>query len=133
MPDGHDPVRRMTDPGGPLRVPLAERIGCERRSDHEVSLPHRDESLNASETINGGLLAVLVEEAALAALPGTTLSSLALRYLRPVRVGPAAATADVHGSMAAVTVRDEGRDDGIAIAATARTFPRSTPPPPDPG
>lgn len=122
LPAGFDPVAHLAMPGGPLRVPLAERVGCVRREGSEAVLPRRDEGLNASGTVNGGLLALVVEEAALGVLPGTTLASLALRYLRPVRVGPAVATAVAHGSLADVTVVDHGRDDALAIAATARPF-----------
>ncbi|HET6948911.1 MAG TPA: hotdog domain-containing protein [Acidimicrobiales bacterium] len=122
MPGGVNPVDALAEPGGPLRVPLAERVGCVRRSGSEAVLPRRVEGLNASGTVNGGLLALVVEEAALAALPGSTLASMALRFLRPVRVGPAVATAAVHGPLAEVTVRDEGRDGAVAVAATARPF-----------
>ncbi len=79
-------------------------------------------TLSASGTVNGGLLAVVAEEAVLAAVPGATVASLALRYLRLVRSGPAVAMAVVHGSLAEVTVRDAGRDDAPALAATARVF-----------
>lgn len=122
MPEGLDPVAMLAEPGGPLEVPLAERIGLER-GPGEARFPRSDDALNASATVNGGLLAVVAEEAVLAAVPGATLASLALRYLRPVRVGPAVAKAEVHGSLAEITVRDAGRDDALAIAATARVFP----------
>ena len=122
MPAGVNPVDQLAEPGGALRVPLADRVGCVRRSAGEAALPRRDDGLNAAGTVNGGLLALVVEEAVLGALPGTTLASLAMRYLRPVRVGPAVATAVVHGSLAEVTVHDEGRDDVVAVAATARVF-----------
>jgi acyl-coenzyme A thioesterase PaaI-like protein len=122
MPEGLDPIALLATSGGPLEVPLAERIGLSRLPGGGAQFPRSDDALNASGTVNGGLLAVVAEEAVLAAVPGATVASLALRYLRPVRIGPAVATADVHGSLAEVTVRDAGRDDALALAATARVF-----------
>ena len=62
-----------------LEVPLAERAGCERLAAGSATIPMRPDGLNASGTLNGGLLALLVEEAALSAAPGAVLSSLAMR------------------------------------------------------
>ena len=52
-------------------------------------LPLLEDGLNASNTVNGGLIALVIEEALLSLAPGQTLCSLALRYMQPVRVGPA--------------------------------------------
>jgi acyl dehydratase len=84
-------------------------------------LPRSDDGLNASGTVNGGLIALVVEEAALSLTPGATLSSMALRYLRPVRIGPAVATADVRAGLGRVEVRDAGGDDRPVVTATTRT------------
>ena len=81
--------------------------------------------MNASHTMNGGLLALAVEEAALSALPGTTLSSLTMHFLRPVRVGPAIARAVGGDGLARVEVSDAGADDRIAVSATVRSFDAS--------
>lgn len=86
-------------------------------------LARADDGLNASNTINGGLIALAVEEAALSRAPGATLSSLAMRYLRPARIGPVVATAARYGELARVQVRDAGNDDRLAVVATTRTFP----------
>lgn len=104
-----------------LRMPLAERVGIEHRGPGVVALPRIDEGLNASNTVNGGLLALAVEEAALSLTPGATLSSLALRYLQPVRVGPAVATAEVQGGLGRVEVRDAGAEERCAVLATTHT------------
>lgn len=106
-----------------LEVPFAERAACERIAAGVASIPLRPDGLNASGTLNGGLLALVVEEAALSVSPGATLSSLAMRYVQPVRVGPAVAEADVRDGLGNVVVRDTGRDDRLAVIATARTFP----------
>lgn len=105
-----------------LQVPLAERMGCQQPQPGVVVLQRTDDGLNASNTVNGGLIAVAVEEAALSLTPGGTLSSLAMRYLRPVRTGPAVATAEVRAGLGRVEVRDAGSDDRLAVVATTRTI-----------
>jgi acyl-coenzyme A thioesterase PaaI-like protein len=105
-----------------LDVPFAERAGCERLAPGLASIPLRPDGLNASGTLNGGLLALAVEEAALSARPGDTLASVSMRYVQPVRVGPAVARADVRDGLGNVVVRDAGRDDRLAVIATTRTF-----------
>lgn len=110
--------------GGRLERPLAERARCRYVADGTVELPWAEDGVNASGTINGGLVALLVEEAALsAAQPGATLSSLSIRYLRPARVGPVVATAEPRGGLARVTVRDAGSGHRLTATATTRTFP----------
>jgi acyl-coenzyme A thioesterase PaaI-like protein len=117
-------VGRVLDDTTPpsLQVPFAERARCERRQPGVAVVPHGDDALNASNTLNGGLLALAVEEAALSLTPGTTLCSLAMRFLRPVRVGPAVAHAHVHHDLGRVEVRDAGNDDRLAVTATTRAF-----------
>jgi acyl-coenzyme A thioesterase PaaI-like protein len=108
---------------GHLSVPFAERARCERRGPGVVAIPLHDDGVNATMTMNGGLLALAAEEAACSAMPGATLASLGLHYLRPVRIGPAVATATVHGQLARVEVRDAGAGDRLAVVAAARAFP----------
>src|SRR5207244_4475201 len=45
---------------GRLAVPFAERAGCERREPGVAALAVSDDGLNASRTLNGGLLALVV-------------------------------------------------------------------------
>jgi len=106
--------------GGPLTRPFAERAGIERQAPGVAVLPRSEDGLNASGTVNGGLLALAVEEAALSLAPGAALSSMALRYLRPVRTGPAVATATVHAGLGRVEVRDAGDGDRTAVTAVTR-------------
>ena len=54
--------------------------------------------------------------------PGATLASLDLRYLQPARVGPAVAVAEVRHGLGRVEVCDEGNENRLCVAATARTF-----------
>jgi acyl-coenzyme A thioesterase PaaI-like protein len=106
-----------------LEVPFAERAGCERTASGCATIPMRPDGLNASATLNGGLIALVVEEAALAAAPpGATLASMTMRYAQPVRVGPAVARADVRDGLGDIVVRDSGRDDRLAVIATTREF-----------
>lgn len=108
--------------GARLQVPFAERARCERREPGVAVLHRSEEGLNISKTMNGGLVALVVEEAALSAAPGAALASLALRYLRPVRVGPAVATAEVRAGLGRVEVRDAGSEDRLAVQAITRTL-----------
>jgi acyl-coenzyme A thioesterase PaaI-like protein len=108
-----------------LRVPLARRAGCERREPGVAVLPRSEDGLNSSNTVNGGLIALAAEEAALSLAPdGATLSSLSLRYLRPVRVGPAVATALARSGLGQIEVRDAGNENRLSVLATARFFDR---------
>jgi acyl-coenzyme A thioesterase PaaI-like protein len=111
-------------PAGPrLTVPFAERAGCVRREPGVAALAYSDDVLNASNTINGGLIALTAEEAVLSlSPPGSTLASLDLRYLQPARVGPAVASAEVRHGLGRIEVRDEGNENRLCVAATARTF-----------
>lgn len=114
--------------GGRLRLPLAERARCRRIAPGVAELPRSEDTINASNTVNGGLIALACEEAVLSALePGVggagALASLAVRYLRPARVGPVVARAEVHGGVGRVVARDAGSEDRVAVVATTRTFP----------
>jgi len=105
-----------------MQVPFAERADCTRDEPGVARLPRRADGGNASDTLNGGLIALACEEAALHATGSHGLSHLMLRYLRPVRTGPARATAEVIGEVANIEVRDEGDDDKLAVLATAHVW-----------
>ena len=106
-------------PRGSLVEPLAERIGCERTEPGTAVLPCTPVVHNAARAINGGMLAVAVEEAALSADPEARwIESMHLRFLRSVRVGPAVARADVHYGTGRVEVLDASTDLVAAIATT---------------
>jgi acyl-coenzyme A thioesterase PaaI-like protein len=105
-----------------LRMPLAERADCKRQAPGVAVLHKSEDGLNGAKTVHGGLIALAAEEAALSLAPGTSLSSLALRYLQPVRVGPAVATASVREGLGRVSLRDSGSGDRLAATGTTRTF-----------
>jgi acyl-coenzyme A thioesterase PaaI-like protein len=119
--EGLSPDRSLA-PATRLSVPFAERAGCERRAPGVAVLAKSDESLNASNTLNGGLIALAAEEAVLSLAPGATLASLDLRYLQPVRVGPAVAEADLRDGLGRVEVNDAGNENRLCVVATCRTF-----------
>jgi acyl-coenzyme A thioesterase PaaI-like protein len=122
VPSLADNLEHINANRGRLAVPYADRAGIELRAPGVAALPRRVDGLNAAGTINGGLLALVVEEAARSAAGGGTLSSLVLHYLRPGRVGPAVATATLHGELGRVDVVDEGAEDRLTVVATTRTF-----------
>ncbi|MQY27332.1 PaaI family thioesterase [Nocardia aurantia] len=103
-----------------LTMPLAQRADCVRRAPGTASLPRSADGLNFSNTISGGLLALVAEEAVLSLAPGRTLSGLGLHYLRAARIGPVVATATVHHDLGLVALRDEGNDGKVTTRATAR-------------
>ena len=45
---------------------------------------------------------------------------MSMRYVQPVRVGPAVAHAELLEGLADVVVRDEGREGRVAVIATTR-------------
>ncbi|GAA3226800.1 hotdog domain-containing protein [Actinocorallia longicatena] len=116
-------------PGGAgLGMPFAERAGCELRAPGVAELRRSEDGLNASGTLAGGLTALAAEEAILSlAPPGTTLCSLALRYLAAVRTGPCVATARSRDGLAHADLRDAGGGDRLCVTAVARTFPPAGP------
>jgi acyl-coenzyme A thioesterase PaaI-like protein len=116
-----DVLERQAPEGNQLTVAFADRAGCQRREPGVAALSSSDESLNASNTLNGGLIALAVEEAVLSLSPGNVLTSLSLRYLQPVRMGPAVARATLRRDLAQVEVTDAGNDDRLCVVSTART------------
>jgi acyl-coenzyme A thioesterase PaaI-like protein len=108
--------------GTRLHVPFAEHAGCTRADPGVATLTRSEEALNSSNTVNGGLIALAAEEAALSLTPRDTLSSLGLRYLQPARVGPVVAQAQVRDGLGRVEVRDAGNGDRLCVLATSRVF-----------
>ena len=112
----------MPAPEKLLDVPLAERAGCERLEPGVAVLHRAEDGLNSSRTINGGLIALAAEEAALSLAPGRTLASLYLHYLQPARVGPLVARAVSAHGVGRVELRDAGAGERLSVLATTREF-----------
>ena len=134
MPEEHRDIAARSFSATRLTVPFAQRAGCRRESPGVAVLPRKEDGLNSSQTVNGGLIALAIEEAVLSAVPGadpdrspSTLASMSMHYLRPVRRGPAVATADVTyaagGGVGTVEVRDAGGEHRLAVHAVTRLFP----------
>jgi len=122
-PPGDWAIKRFDRQRGPLLAqPLAERVGSEVREPGLAVLPRARDIRNQTGAINGGILSVPIEDAVLSrAGAGASMSSLLIRYLRPLRKGPAIARAELEGNLARVEVIDEERD-ALSIHATARLF-----------
>ncbi len=126
----HDPAMRLPDslsfdlppPRQSLSVPLADRANCRRVEPGMVVLERSEDGLNAANTMNGGLIALAAEEAAVSLSPGHTLSVLDVRFLQPVRHGPVIARAHTRKGLCQIEVHDQGSHDRLAAIATARLF-----------
>jgi acyl-coenzyme A thioesterase PaaI-like protein len=128
----HDRSLRLPDalsfdlpaPTQTLSVPLADRAGCRRVEPGVVILERSEQGLNAANTVNGGLIALAVEEAAVSQSPGNSLCALDVRFLQPVRHGPVTAQARTRAGLCQIEVRDHGSHDRLAAIATGRLFAR---------
>jgi len=126
----HDHTMRLPEPRSfdlppprqTLSIPFADRARCRRLEPGVVVLERSEDGLNAANTINGGLIALAVEEAAVSLSPGHTLCALDVRYLQPVRSGPVTARGRNRHGLCQVEVHDHGSDDRLAAIATARLF-----------
>ena len=126
----HDPTLRLPDalsfdlppPMQTLSMALADRAGCRRVEPGVVVLERADDGLNAANTMNGGLIALAVEEAAVSLSPGHSLSVLDVHFLQPVRQGPVTARARTRAGVCQIEVHDHGSHDRLAAMATARIF-----------
>ena len=127
MPDEHRDIAARPFSTTGLAIPFAERAGCRREGSGVAVLTRSEDGLNSSKTVNGGLIALAIEESVLATFdperPTGTLASMAMHYLRPIRRGPAVATADVTGLVGTVEVRDAGGEHRLAVHAVTRLFP----------
>jgi acyl-coenzyme A thioesterase PaaI-like protein len=124
IPTGDWALKRFSEGGTrTLLQPLAKRVRCERLEPGVASLPWAADTQNSTKAINGGILAVAIEEAVLSSLAvgEQTLSSMIVRYLRAVRSGPAIATAHVSHGLGQVEVIDSS-NQALSAVATIRLF-----------
>lgn len=102
-----------------LRIPLAERVGAMVTGPGVVEVPRRPDGLNAVGAMQGGVMAVAMEEAARSLGGGTgALASMNVRYLRPVMEGPARAVAVGDGPVAVVELTDAATGKLCGLATT---------------
>ena len=119
-----------TIPRHPLEAPLEQVVGIERQPDApgRVRVPLRDALRNPEGIMQGALVALLIEEAALdlahPAIGDAAITSLDLRYLAAATDGPivgqATRVGSAEASMIRVELRDAGRDDRLTATAFVR-------------
>lgn len=122
------PVDVMTEVGRsrwprhaePMTVPFPDRVGVAVVRPGVAEVARRPDTINLTDTLQGGIIGLAAEEAACSLRPGATPVELDVRFLSTVRVGPARATAVDHGGFVRVEVVDAGRDDRLVAVTTVR-------------
>jgi acyl-coenzyme A thioesterase PaaI-like protein len=116
-----------TDPSRMTRIvvtppePVAAMLGTRVVGPGVVEADRHQRIINWADTIQGGAVCAVAEEAVLALDPGHVPSALSVRFTGTVRVGPMRATAERLGPWVRVEVRDVGNDSRLAAVAFART------------
>jgi acyl-coenzyme A thioesterase PaaI-like protein len=112
-------------PAGSLRRPLPEHVGLRMLEPGVVEIDHRPAVTQGSDTLQGGIVALLGEMAA-ESLTGQPVLDLDTRFLATVRRGPGRAVArNLGGGVIRCEVRDVGNDGRLAALVTARVAPSS--------
>lgn len=104
-----------------LEVPFAEEAGATVLEPGVAEVPWKPENLNAAESIQGGLVALAAEEAALSLAPGYVVAAMTMRYLRPIRSGAARARAVLADDVASVEI--EAAPGRLGTVVTAHLAP----------
>jgi uncharacterized protein (TIGR00369 family) len=117
--------RRMEPTVPPAPIPLLDRVGLKviDAANGTVEIPHDDYVTNSFGTINGGVLGVLFQAAAEAAVPDMVATDLQIHYLRQARSGPARTVLTVlrrgtDHAVCAVDAVDAGDADRLLSRAT---------------
>lgn len=101
-------------------APVAEMLGSRVVAPGIVEADRHERILNWADTVQGGAIAALAEEAVLALEDAPVPNELEVRFLAAVRRGPMRATARRLGSWVRVEVVDAGNADRLAAVAIAR-------------
>ncbi len=105
---------------GSLERPLPEHVGLRILEPGMVEIDHTPFVTQASNTLQGGIVALLGEMAA-ESLTGRPVLDLDTRFLTTVRRGPGRAVArDLGGGVIRSEVRDVGNDGRLAAVVMAR-------------
>jgi acyl-coenzyme A thioesterase PaaI-like protein len=117
--------RRMESTVPPAPIPLRDRVGLKLvdAATGTVEIPNGDYVINSFGTINGGVLGVLFQAAAEAAVPGMVATDVQIHYLRQARSGPARTVLSVlrrtpDHAVCAVDAVDAGDGDRLLARAT---------------
>jgi acyl-coenzyme A thioesterase PaaI-like protein len=111
--------RARASAGGPP-APIAELLGTQVLGDGRVEVDRHPRILNWAETVQGGAVAAVAEEAVLALDGAIPPDALQVRFTGSVRTGPMRATARRLGPWTRVEVIDAGNDGRLAAVALAR-------------
>lgn len=122
--------RRMTPAAPPPPAPLADRIGLRviDPADGVVELDKTDYVRNSFDALNGGVLGMVFEAAATAAVPDLVATDLQIHYLAQAKAGPARTTTRVlrrssDHAVCAVEIEDGG-DAGALLSVATVTLQR---------
>lgn len=122
--------RRMAPTHPPAPIPLLDRVGLKvvDAAAGTVEIPKGDYVINSFGTINGGVLGVLFQAAAEAAVPHMAATDLQIHYLRQARHGPARTVLTVlreaaDHAVCAVDAVDAGDNDRLLSRATVTLQP----------
>lgn len=134
---GDEAPEGFARPGGfhrtaePLAEPFTDRVGLEILEAGLARISLREDLLNATQSLQGGMVALLGEvasatgaTAAVGALQA--VDHLDVRYLAAARVGPFVARAEIEAVEAGrarvrTEIRDPGRDDRLCAIVLATT------------
>jgi acyl-coenzyme A thioesterase PaaI-like protein len=121
--DHAPPLQRDMRTTGSMPVPFPDYVGVHILSPGVAEVDLTPFVMQASGTLQGGVVA-LVGEVAAESLTRSPVLSLDIRYLSAVRVGPGRATAtSLGGDLVRVEVRDAGSDHRLAGLIFCRVTP----------
>jgi acyl-coenzyme A thioesterase PaaI-like protein len=105
----------MTGPS----APVSELLQSYTVAPGIVEAPRTQRILNWAETVQGGAVSAIAEDALLSLVDAPTPNELEVRYLSAIRVGPMRATARRMGSWVRIEVTDVGNNNRLAAIAMA--------------
>ncbi len=105
----------MTGPS----APVSELLQSYTVSPGIVEAPRTQRILNWAETVQGGAVSAIAEDALLSLVDAPTPNELEVRYLSAIRVGPMRATARRMGAWVRIEVTDVGNSNRVAAIAMA--------------
>jgi acyl-coenzyme A thioesterase PaaI-like protein len=121
--DQSPPLLRGMRTTGSMPIPFPEYVGLRTVGPGVVEVDLVHFVMQASRTLQGGVVGLLGEVAA-ESLTNAPILDLDVRYLSAVRIGPGRATATRVGKdLVRVEVRDAGNDDRLASLIFVRVAP----------
>src|SRR5262245_5677308 len=117
--------RRMNPTAPPSPAPLNVRIGLQVLDAERgvVELHNSDYVRNSFGTINGGVMGIVFQCAAEAAVPGFVATDLQIHYLAQAKAGPARTTVDIlrrssDHAVCVIEAADAGNENVVLALAT---------------